>query len=241
MCYTTDVYLTHEQIQKLEGRFNTNFDFDRYTPYHAVSAFEHPTLPVITNSPNGYSFQFFDWGLIPNWCKDWNKASEIRKFTPNAKSETVLDKPSFKDAIKSNRCLIPSLGFYEWQSRGKEKVPYYIYLKNKQPFFFAGIYDSWTNPDDKKTHHTFSILTTEANPLMAEIHNIKKRMPVMLSPENEHDWLNQDVNVFESVKLLQPYDQELMATHTISPLITSKHPDKNTIKVKEPFQHGLFG
>lgn len=241
MCYTTDVYLTHEQIQQLEGRFNAPFDNDRYTPYHVVSAFEHPTLPVVTQNPSGYSIQFFDWGLIPNWCKDWDKAAEMRKFTPNAKSETVTDKPSFKEAIKTNRCLIPSVGFYEWQSRGKEKVPYYIYLKSKEPFFFAGIYDSWKNPADQKTHKTFSILTTEANPLMAEIHNIKKRMPVILPKGNEQNWLNHDLSVNESLTLLQPYDEDLMSAHSISSLISSKDQNRNTSKVKEPFQHGLFG
>ena len=110
----------------------------------------------------------------------------------NAKIETLAQKPSFRDVI-NNRCLIIADGFYEWQwldPKGKNKQQYLIGLPNNELFAFAGIYSHWLDKKTGNIINSYSIITTEANPFMQEIHNSKKRMPVILTRENEKDWLN---------------------------------------------------
>ena len=114
----------------------------------------------------------------------------------NAKIENLSEKASFKHCI-NQRCLILTNGFYEWKwldEKGKEKQQYLISLPNDKPFAFAGIYSEWTNKNTGELLQTYAMITTEANPLMAEIHNTKKRMPVILTPQNENDWLNETIN-----------------------------------------------
>jgi putative SOS response-associated peptidase YedK len=130
-------------------------------------------------------------------------------MTLNARVETVDDKPSFRDVV-SQRCLVIANGFYEWQwldSKGKNKVKYEIGIDNEELFAFAGLYSHWTDTQTGEIKNTYTILTTEANPLMAEIHNHKKRMPIILHPEDEHRWLEQ-VPVQE---FAFPYTVDLMA------------------------------
>ena len=131
----------------------------------------------------------------------------------DAKIETLAQKPSFKDAI-NNRCLVLSSGFFEWQwrdSKGKEKRKYLIKPTEEEIFAFAGIWSEWTNPETGEKQKTYSIITTEANELMSEIHNTKKRMPVILPKENEYDWLNA-IPIPEVMK----FDTELEATEITS-------------------------
>lgn len=111
----------------------------------------------------------------------------------NAKIETLVEKPAFKNVL-NQRCLILANGFYEWQwldAKGKNKIKFEIGIGNDELFAFAGLYSQWIDPDTSEIVPTFTIVTTEANTLMAEIHNIKKRMPVILRPEDEQHWLHQ--------------------------------------------------
>jgi putative SOS response-associated peptidase YedK len=110
-------------------------------------------------------------------------------MTLNAKVETLNEKASFKHLIKRNECIIPASGFFEWQTSGKEKIPFFIAPSKGGIFSMAGIYDVWMHPLTGEQHTTFSMLTCPANELMEEIHNSKKRMPVLLKPEQENDWL----------------------------------------------------
>jgi putative SOS response-associated peptidase YedK len=122
MCYTIEINLTREQLEK---RFNASLD--KHLPYRKqqrASAFTLPDCPVIT-SENYSEIRLYKWGLIPFWSKDENYAREIRLKTFNAKAETITDKASFKHLIKSKKCLVLVNGFYEWQARGKEKQPYF--------------------------------------------------------------------------------------------------------------------
>ena len=100
-------------------------------------------------------------------------------------------KPSFRDSLKSQRCLVLADGFYEWQTEEKIKTPYYIYKDESEPFAFAGIWNSWVNTHTGEIHKTFSILTQEANPFMSQIHTVKMRQPIILTPETESLWLNE--------------------------------------------------
>ena len=128
------------------------------------------------------SLDALHWGLIPNWAKD----PKIGYRTINARSETVDKTPAFRQAFRKRRCLVCADGFYEWQRTGKGKVPYRIALKTGEPFAFAGIW-SMGQDGQRRPWSSFAIVTTEANRLVAQIHN---RMPVILSPEDEATWLN---------------------------------------------------
>lgn len=185
------------QISKpetLEQRFDAKFTESNYEGKDRFIGFSYPQTPVITNV-NEHTIDLYHWGLIPFWAKD----DSIRKNTLNARIETLSEKSSFRNSIK-NRCLILVDGFYEWQwkdPKGKEKQQYLITLDKDEPFAFAGIYSDWVNKETGEVIKTYSIITTEANELMAEIHNNKKRMPVILTPENEKLWLHgNDVKEF---------------------------------------------
>ena len=201
MCNTTQQ--THDAIN-LEERFDAHIlENGGITSYHSI-AFAYPQTPVITNQkPN--VIQFLQWGLIPKWATD----KTIQKFTVNAKIETLLEKPAFRNNVK-NRCLVIVDGFKEWQwldPKGKKKQPYLITLPTREPFALAGIWSEWVDKETGEMIPTYSIVTTAANELMSEIHNTKKRMPVILTPQNERDWLNgNSINSFAKCEV------ELLAT-----------------------------
>ncbi len=207
MCYTIEINLTREQIEK---RFGDWFDeCEGFKPAKRISAFTLPELPVIC-SDSVDEIKLFTWGLIPFWVKNAEDAKSIRTKTFNARSETINEKASFRNSFKTKRCLVLSNGFYEWHTRGNEKIPYFIELRNKDPFALAGLYDKWLNHDTGEAFNTFTVITTRANPMMEEIHNIKKRMPVILSPDSEKIWLNDEISPAELQGLLKPFDETLM-------------------------------
>ena len=145
----------------------------------------------------------FQWGLIPPWAKDPSMGNHMI----NARAETLSIKPSFKDAFKKRRCLIIADGFYEWVAKNKKKVPYHFSLKSGAPFGFAGLYETWTSPDNQ-TIKTCTIITTDANELVGPIHD---RMPVIVPRDKEARWIDpgmQDPKGLASV--LKPYPAEEM-------------------------------
>ncbi len=186
---------------ELENRFNARFKNSEQYRSGIYNGFEYPQTPVITNTEQ-HTIQLFQWGLIPAWAKD----DSIQKSTLNGRMETIHEKPSFRN-ISTQRCLILSDGFYEWKwldEKGKQKQKYFVHLPDKKSFAFAGLWSDWVNRETGEIISTYTILTTEANALMSEIHNTKKRMPVIVSPENETAWL--------VGKELQMYNDMLLAT-----------------------------
>jgi len=171
-------------------------------------------LPVISNDQPG-ELQFFHWGLIPFWAKD----PSIGNRLINAKAETITEKPSFKNAFRRRRCLVPADGFYEWKKNGTN-VPFRIVLKNGTPFAMAGIWERWVSGDGAPVH-SFSIITTGPNELMAPIHD---RMPVILLPEEEQRWLS-DIDDHHLMAMLKPYPAERMTAYPVSNLINSPRND----------------
>jgi putative SOS response-associated peptidase YedK len=171
----------------LETRFEASLDTPlEFHPQNHINGFEFPATPVIIDE-KPQIITHYQWGLIPAWAKD----SAIQKYTLNAKIETVTEKPSFKNSV-NQRCLVIADGFFEWQwldSKGKNKQKYEIGLPNQELFAFAGLYSQWVDKTTGEIKNTYTILTTEANALMAEIHNTKKRMPVVLKREDEGRWL----------------------------------------------------
>jgi putative SOS response-associated peptidase YedK len=154
------------------------------------------------------------WGLVPSWAKDL----EIGNRMINARSETITEKPSFREAFKKRRCIIPSSGFYEWQkianSGGGGKQPFYFYLKEKEVFGFAGLYEEWTDKQTGELLETCTIITTVANAVLKPVHD---RMPVILAATDYDEWLDQHVTDTEQLqKLLVPYSADAMASHTVS-------------------------
>ena len=172
-----------------------------------VNGFTYPQMPVITSS----ALELMQWGLIPFWSKD----DSIKRHTLNARSETVFDKPSFKNSILRKRCLVPANGFFEWQHIGSKKQPFYIHLKNQECFNFAGIWDEWTDKETGEILKTYSILTTVANPLMAKIHNTKKRMPVILTEEVENCWLEDGLSNTDVKKFFHPINEKFIEAYPI--------------------------
>jgi putative SOS response-associated peptidase YedK len=146
------------------------------------------------------------WGLVPAWAKD----PRIGTKMINARSESIASKPSFKRPLRFQRCIIPASAFFEWQGSPGAKVKYRIARKDDELFGFAGLYDTWRDPNDPAGGEltTCTIITTQPNELVAPIHN---RMPVILLPEDEDHWLDPDMTEPEGiVSLLRPYPAELL-------------------------------
>jgi putative SOS response-associated peptidase YedK len=168
------------------------------------------SLAVIsTEEPEMLSF--YRWGLIPFWAKDPSIGNKLI----NARAETIIDKPSFKQAFRSRRCLVLSDGFFEWEKSG-EKQPYRIILQDSVPFSMAGIWDKWENPEGEIIH-SFSIITTRANSLIEKIHD---RMPVILKREDEKKWLGSP-NEKELLDLLKPFHKDQMKIYPVSRKVNS--------------------
>ena len=175
---------------ELQNRFKATIDNPiDFKPNAHINGFEYPKTPVIIDEKPSI-ITHYNWGLIPAWAKD----EEIQKYTLNAKIETVDEKPSFKNSV-NKRCLVIANGYYEWQwldPKGKAKQKYELCLPNEELFAFAGLYSHWVDKETGEIKNTYTILTTEANPLLAEIHNNKKRMPVVLKQEDESKWLQHE-------------------------------------------------
>ncbi|MDQ2178796.1 SOS response-associated peptidase [Marinifilum sp. D714] len=199
------------------------------------SGFEFPLMPVVCND-QPEEIGLAAWGLIPAWAKD----KSMRKYTLNARSETIFEKPSFKKAIASQRCLILADGFYEWQHVGKNKYPYFIGLKNEVSFAFAGIWDLWENPESKELVKSYSIITTEANGLMAKIHNTKKRMPLILPVENEDAWLKAESKneIMDLLKL--PIEEDEMFAYTVQRKLANEASAQDQFVYEELSQGRMF-
>lgn len=185
MCY---FYQLVHPAAEIEERFNAKFlQREKYDSKNQINGFQFLNNPVITNQfPKIISF--FQWGLIPFWAKD----DSIKKFTLNAKIETLKQKPSFRQVVV-NRCLIPADGFYEWKwldTKGKYKQKYRISIPGNQLFSFGGLWSEWVSKQTGEIIHSYTIVTIPANSFMAEIHNSKKRMPLILTESTEKQWLN---------------------------------------------------
>jgi putative SOS response-associated peptidase YedK len=231
MCYRYSVPGPDIVKKTFQVKIGSNFE----KRYH-VGAFENVKLPVITNE-NPEQVDLFNWGLIPFWIKDEKAANEIKERTVNARSETIFEKPAFRNSAGSKHCLVIADGFFEWRYYQGKNYPYYIKLKNREVFAIAGLWDCWDNKTVGEKLYSFVIITTEANPLMAKIHNKKKRMPAILSKEDEQKWISKIITKEESMNILKPYDEKEMEAYTISKLITAKDEDPNVPEVLKPYQY----
>jgi putative SOS response-associated peptidase YedK len=230
MCYSNSSTSTNVQLaERYKKQVPQNMQAG---PVFCAQGFTFPIWRVITS---GEEIQTMNWGLIPSWFKGAD-SNEIAAMTLNAKVETAHEKASFKHLIDTKRCIIPSTGFFEWKTIGKEKVPYFIFPTNDSVFSMAGIYDTWVDPSSGSIHNTFSMLTCTANPLMAEIHNTKKRMPVILANDQEEKWLRGNLNSHE---LELPFPDKFIKAHQINKkVINSKH--SNVPEILLPFDNQVY-
>jgi putative SOS response-associated peptidase YedK len=166
----------------------------------------------------------FKWGLIPSWAKD----DSIGNKLINARAETLREKPSFREAFRSRRCIIPASGFYEWQKTSNgAKQPFYFYLKEKEVFGFAGLWEEWLDKQTGELSETCTIITTEANEALKPIHD---RMPVILKSDEYDFWLDEKVKDTNKLQnLLVPYPAKEMDSHAVSRSINSPAADSEEL------------
>ena len=206
------------------GRFVQKSDLRKIAPlFHAsiVESDVQPSYNIAPRQPIAVVMEkgerkivTMSWGLIPHWAKDEAIANKLI----NARSETVTEKPSFRDSFKKRRCLIIADGFYEWQGTGLGKKPFFICMKDEVPFGMAGLYDVWTNAVGEKVT-TCAIITTEANESMKPIHH---RMPVILEAKDYDLWLDVETVAGGNLQtILKPCDPGLLQTRQVSLLVNN--------------------
>jgi putative SOS response-associated peptidase YedK len=170
--------------------------------------------PVAREGIKGRRADRLRWGLIPSWARD----EKIAGQTLNARCETVAVKPAFRSAFKTRRCLVPSSGFYEWQTVAKEKRPFWLRPASGGLFAFAGLWDVWRNRDGLSLE-TFTILTTEANEVVRPYH---ERMPVVVAPSDFHLWLDPSRTTSTDLEpLFRPLRAADMIAVAVSPLVNN--------------------
>jgi putative SOS response-associated peptidase YedK len=161
---------------------------------------------------SGRELALLRWGLIPSWSKD----PAIGNRLINARAETAPEKPSFRNAFRRHRCLIPTSGFYEWLRWERGKQPYFVRMRDSHPFAFAGLWDRWESPEEGAIE-TCTILTTAANAVLAPIHD---RMPVILPPWEYSRWLDPSIKDPDSLApLLVPFPPEEMLAYPVNPRV----------------------
>lgn len=195
-----------QNADSIPSRFDAEFDAS-FSFSDNFNTAPSQLMPVITrNSPN--KVQLMKWGLIPVWAKD----PKIGFKMINARSETIMEKPSFKSPFQKHRCLIPTTGFYEWKKEGTTKIPHFIHMQDNSMFAFAGITSVWKDAEGMEVY-TYSIITTKANVLMADIH---ERMPVILRKDDEDMYLDNETPIEVVQEMLIPYSPNDLEAYAVS-------------------------
>jgi putative SOS response-associated peptidase YedK len=178
-------------------------------------------IPIVREEERARQIALARWGLVPFWAKDIDTGYS----TINARAETVASKPAFRSAFRHRRCLIPADGFYEWQvvPSSKTKQPWFVALKSQELLAFAGLWESWRNPQGGEELESCAIIVTQANDLMRPIH---ERMPVILAPQDWDTWLSAgtgDAQVLQN--LLKPYPPEEMTAWPVGLMVNNARHD----------------
>jgi putative SOS response-associated peptidase YedK len=188
-------------------------------------------VAVIRSENEQRSLSTLRWGLIPSWAKE----AAIGSRMINARGETVAEKPSFRSAFKRQRCLIVTNGYYEWKKVGSKKQPYYIRMRDEQPFAMAGLWEQWRGPKNEpldEPMQTCTIITTSSNSMCDEIHD---RMPVILAANHFDLWLDPEMQERTTLEnLLQTYDSDEMMADKVSTHVNSvKNDDATCITIQK--------
>ncbi len=230
-------FILAQKIERIAERYNVvlpeNFE---YQPSFNIAPGDF--TPVIANNDNSI-LQKFRFGMAPFWAKKpmylFNARSEGNRNKENSPdyrgSKDIINKPAFRKAIRSQRCLVPADAFIEGTTNEGLKKPFLVYLKNKmRPFSFAGIWDQWEDADNQTTIFSFSIITTTANTLLQKLPH--HRSPVILNPGDETRWLNPDTPLSRITDLLKPFSADMMNAYPIDSRIS--HPKAEGRELIEP-------
>ena len=197
-----------------------------FPPRHNVA----PTQPVaiVRMAEGSREFALVRWGLIPAWVKDPRGFSLLI----NARGESVLDKPAFRNAMKRRRCLFPADGFYEWKRDGNRKQPWFVRLKSGQPMAFAGLWETWSGPNGEELE-TAAIVTTAASRSIAHIHD---RMPVIVAPEAFDFWLDPNVDAQTAAAVIAPAPDAALEAYEVSSAVNRTANDSPSLlePLREP-------
>jgi len=183
-------------------------------------------IPIVRMTEGKRHFALVRWGLIPAWVKDPRTFSLVI----NARGESVLDKPAFKNAMKYRRCLFPADGFYEWERRGERKQPYFVRRKGGGPLAFAGLWESWMGPNGEE-QETAAIVTADASPSIAHIHD---RMPVIVPPEAFDFWLDPKVDAEMAMAVIKPANDDTIEHYEVSRAV-NRH-ENDSAELVEPLR-----
>ena len=218
MCGRYNLVTNAEAVRRL---FKVEaFDERLVTPRYNIA----PTQPIVIVREERWGRDLIPvrWGLIPAWTKDPNDA----RLLINARAEGIAEKPSFRNAFRYRRCLIPASGFYEWQVRGKgAKQAFRIHSEAQQLIAFAGLWETWAGADGSEID-TAAIVTVPCNARLSTIHN---RMPALIDPENFSAWLSSETDAAEAAALLKSAPEGLLACAPISSRINSAANDDSDL------------
>lgn len=211
MCGRYNLRLTPQELQKF-------FELFREPPPFSIRYNIAPTqtVPVVRLVEGHREAALLRWGLIPFWAKD----AKIGAKMINARSDTILEKQTYKAAFKRRRCLVPASGFYEWKGPAKAKQPFHIHPQNDEPMAFAGLWETWGKDED--AIESCAIITSDANSFMQPLHD---RMPVILPKSLWSVWLDPDMHPEGLAKLLEPTDWKGIVAEPVSTVVNNVRND----------------
>jgi putative SOS response-associated peptidase YedK len=203
-------------IEGLTEAYEIRGDVPNWAPKYNIAPTQE--VPIVYREEDN-EVMCARWGLIPSWKKD----SESGRWLINARAESLTMKPAFRNAIRRTRCIVPANGFYEWKPEKGKKFPFYIRLRERELFGFAGLYERWIDPAGAEVA-TFCIITTDSNPIVRMIH---ERMPAILEREEEAIWLNPKTPPEDYLSLLRPYTPDETVAYRVSAKV-------NDVRIDEP-------
>jgi putative SOS response-associated peptidase YedK len=220
-------YVISSPAETIRDLFEAMGPLPNLRPRYNVAPTDPVPVVLLDRETKARKLDTLRWGLIPYWAKD----IKIGATMINAKAETVAEKPAFREAFQSRRCLIPADAFYEWQKLdAKTKQPYAIVMKERSVFGFAGLWERWKDRANGEIVRSFSIITTEPNEVCAPIHD---RMPVIVPPDDYGKWLGEvETDPVRLLGMLKPYPAERMEAYKVGPRVGNvKNDDPGLVEV----------
>ncbi len=213
MCFYYAVVKTNAK-SLIQNGIITEKQLSLFQDKQFVKGFDFPVMPVISDV-DPTTIQMYRWGFVPSHTRNIEQAAAFltQYNTLNAKAENLFDSRLFSGAVRKQRCLVLCSGFFEWrhknpEKKNSEKYPFYVSLKDRGMFVFGGIWEKFTDQVSGEIIHTYAIITTQANELMELVHNTKKRMPLIIEPENAMKWLDHDLSQEEIRSYFKPFDAD---------------------------------
>lgn len=204
----------HEEPKELLRAYGLPTRLGGYRPRFNITPSEIQW--TILRADGKFEARGLRWGLIPSWSND----TSIGARMINARADTIAEKPSFRDALRNNRCLILTDGYYEWAKTPGGKTPYRFCMADRKPFVFAGLWDRWKR--EESVVESCTIITTEASPATAHLHH---RMPVILDFDESIEWMRPDVSPTDVLQLLRPYPKDKLEIFEVSRAVNSPKND----------------